>query len=111
MPKPWEPNAQGFFYVDGTVSIKHKKKQTRLSQTGLYMKIQSLTGLNPSGFVRTVRLKYAERMLVQNEKSIKSICFDCGFNSQAYFSKTFKELYGKTPSEYLEDYLNQGTDH
>ena len=26
----------------------------------------------------------------------------CGFNSTAYFSKTFRELFNVTPTEYME---------
>jgi AraC-like DNA-binding protein len=26
----------------------------------------------------------------------------CGFNSSAYFTKTFKELFGMTPTQFVE---------
>lgn len=83
------------------------REKMGMSQTAMFVKLQSLTGQNPSTFVRTVRLKYAENLLVQNQKSIKSICYECGFNTPAYFAKLFKEQYGQTPSDYLESYLEK----
>jgi signal transduction histidine kinase/ligand-binding sensor domain-containing protein/DNA-binding NarL/FixJ family response regulator len=73
-----------------------------MSRTNLYNKIQSITGQNPSNFVRTIRLKYASELLLQNADSVKDVCYKCGFNSPAYFIKTFRELFGQTPKEYVD---------
>ncbi|WNH11891.1 two-component regulator propeller domain-containing protein [Thalassobellus suaedae] len=70
-----------------------------------YRKINSITGQNPSNFIRTIRLKHASELLLKNEFSIKEITHMTGFNSTAYFSKTFRELFGLTPTEYLEKKL------
>jgi len=72
-----------------------------IANSQLYRKIKALTGQNPSTFVRTVRLKYAAEKLLSGEYSIKEISYMTGFNSMAYFSKTFKGLFGVTPSQYI----------
>lgn len=74
-----------------------------VSRSYFFRKINSLTGQNPSNFIRTIRLKYAASLLVQQQHSIKEISFMAGFNSSAYFGKTFRELFGKTPQEYREN--------
>lgn len=71
-----------------------------VSRSHFYRKINSLTGQNPSNFIRTIRLKYAAELLKKRTGSIKEIAFRSGFNSTAYFSKTFRELFGKTPNEF-----------
>jgi signal transduction histidine kinase/ligand-binding sensor domain-containing protein/DNA-binding response OmpR family regulator len=76
-----------------------------ISRSHFFRKITSLTGQNPSNFIRTVRLKYASGLLIQQQHSIKEVSYMAGFNSSAYFSKTFRELFGKTPQQYIEDYL------
>lgn len=76
-----------------------------VSRSHFYRKIQSITGQNPSKFIRTVRLKYAAELLKQNNLSIKEISFEVGFNSTAYFSKTFKELFGTTPNQFQQENL------
>lgn len=73
-----------------------------IGRSQLYRKISSLTGNNPSYFIRTVRLRHASELLLQNQHSIKEVSYMTGFNSTAYFSKTFKELFDLTPTEFME---------
>lgn len=40
-----------------------------------------------------------------NNLTIAGIAFECGFNSQATFQRTFKELTGQSPSEYRKSAL------
>jgi len=46
------------------------------------------------------RLQYASQQLIMTNSSIKSICFDCGFNSISYSYRIFKTYTGQTPVEY-----------
>ncbi|MFC3333638.1 two-component regulator propeller domain-containing protein [Flavobacterium palustre] len=74
-----------------------------MGRSQFYRKINSLTGQNPSNFIRTIRLKYASEMLLTNQFSIKEVALNCGFNSTAYFTKTFKEVFKVTPTQYIQD--------
>ncbi|WP_415867176.1 helix-turn-helix domain-containing protein [Thalassobellus suaedae] len=73
-----------------------------MGRSQFYRKISSLTNQNPSYFIRTIRLKYAADLLLGNQFSIKEEAYLSGFNSTAYFSKTFRELFKITPTQYLE---------
>lgn len=88
---------------DPDFSLENLLEKVGISRSHFFRKISSLTGQNPSNFIRTVRLKYAAGLLVAQEHSIKEISYLAGFNSSAYFSKTFRELFGKTPQQYIED--------
>lgn len=77
-------------------------KELSIGRSQFYRKINSLTGSNPSNFIRNIRLRYASQLLLQNNYSIKEVSHMVGFNSTAYFSKTFKELFDLTPSQYIE---------
>lgn len=77
-----------------------------VSRSQFYRKINSITGQNPSNFIRTIRLKHASGLLIQNQHSIKEISYMVGFNSSAYFTKTFKELFGKTPQQFTEENIS-----
>jgi len=79
-------------------------KEVGIGRSQFYRKINSITGQNPSKFVRTVRLKYASELLLKKNLSIKEVAHMCGFSSSTYFGKTFKELFNLTPSEYVEEY-------
>ena len=73
-----------------------------IGRSQFYKKINTLTGSNPSNFIRTIRLRYAAELLVKSNYSIKEVSHMSGFNSTAYFSKTFKELFDVTPSQFIE---------
>ncbi|MGC4038206.1 MAG: helix-turn-helix domain-containing protein [Chitinophagaceae bacterium] len=54
-------------------------------------------------FVNGYRVnEFREKVLLpeMNNLTIAGIALECGFNSQATFQRTFKELTGKSPSEY-----------
>ncbi|WP_117882479.1 hybrid sensor histidine kinase/response regulator transcription factor [Aureibaculum luteum] len=80
----------------------HLLKEMGIGRSQFYRKINSLTGNNPSYFIRTIRLRYASELLLKNGHSIKEVTYMSGFNSTAYFSKTFRELFKLTPSQYIE---------
>jgi AraC-like DNA-binding protein len=94
---------------DPDFTLENLLEQVGMSRSHFFRKINSLTGQNPSNFIRTVRLKYAAGLLVTQQHSIKEISYMAGFNSSAYFSKTFRELFGKTPQQYIEGYSNEKT--
>lgn len=71
-----------------------------MSRVKLYRRTLSVTGMTPSEFIRLIRLRHAEQLLVKSQLSISEIAYNTGFSSQRYFSKCFKELYGCIPSEY-----------
>lgn len=77
-------------------------KELGIGRSQFYRKISSITGQNPSNFIRTIRLKYASELLLTQKYSIKELTHMCGFNSSAYFTKTFKELFGMTPTQFVE---------
>ncbi|MCB4798825.1 hybrid sensor histidine kinase/response regulator transcription factor [Neotamlana laminarinivorans] len=82
-------------------------KEIGIGRSQFYRKINSLTGSNPSNFIRTIRLRYASELLLKEQYSIKEVTHMSGFNSTAYFSKTFKELFDLTPSQFIEKKLEK----
>jgi signal transduction histidine kinase/ligand-binding sensor domain-containing protein/DNA-binding response OmpR family regulator len=87
---------------DPDFSLEDIIKLLGIGRSQFYRKISSITGQNPSNFIRTIRLKYASEMLLTQKYSVKELTHLCGFNSSAYFTKTFKELFGMTPTQFVE---------
>ena len=71
-----------------------------VSKAQLYRKISSITGQSSVQFIRSIRLKRAAQLLLQDDSSVSDIMYMVGFNSQSYFSKIFKEEFGCMPREY-----------
>ncbi|MDT0684748.1 hybrid sensor histidine kinase/response regulator transcription factor [Autumnicola psychrophila] len=87
---------------DPDFSLEDIVNELGMGRSKFYRKINSITGQNPSHFIRTVRLKYAADLLRNSGHSIKEIAYMSGFNSSAYFSKTFKELFDITPTQFIK---------
>jgi signal transduction histidine kinase/ligand-binding sensor domain-containing protein/DNA-binding response OmpR family regulator len=73
-----------------------------LSRSQLYKKMKGLTGLSVSIFIRNIRLRKAAHMLMQGKRTISEVAYSVGFSDPGYFTKCFKEMYSKSPSEYLQ---------
>jgi AraC family transcriptional regulator len=53
-------------------------------------------------YIRQLRVDFAFKKLSASNLSLTEIALDAGFSHQSHFSKTFKLVTGKTPSEYRE---------
>lgn len=76
-----------------------------LGSSHFFRKIQSITGQNPSGFIRTIRLNYASGLLMKGKYTIKEVAYKSGFNSPTYFGKAFKKQFKLTPKEFINKNL------
>ena len=74
-----------------------------MERTGLYKKLMASVGETPVSFIRNVRLGKAAELLISSSAdsmTVNEIAERSGFSSPSYFTKCFKEKYGKKPSEY-----------
>ncbi len=69
-----------------------------LSRSQLGRKVKALTGKSPAIYLRSLRLQKARQLLLSTELSIKEICYDVGFSNPAYFSSSYLEEFGETPT-------------
>jgi signal transduction histidine kinase/ligand-binding sensor domain-containing protein/DNA-binding response OmpR family regulator len=79
-------------------------EQLCMSQSTLYRKIKSVTGVRPNEFVKKIKLQRAAELLLQGT-DLGDIPFLTGFSSPAYFRKVFKAEYGVTPTEYIQSHV------
>lgn len=57
-------------------------------------------GNTPVNYLNLYRVNAAAQLLVQTGKSVIEISEECGFSSNSYFGKVFRESMGCTPTEY-----------
>lgn len=76
-------------------------KLHHMSHRTFYRKLKALTGNTVVEFVRIIRLKHALMLIESKRHSLSEIAYLTGFSSPSYFTKSFKEYYGKTPSEFI----------
>ncbi len=75
-----------------------------MSQSTLFRKIKSLTGLSITGFIRALRIKKAAQLILQSNMKMSDVAYEVGFNDYKYFKKSFQQQFGCLPSEYREKY-------
>ena len=92
--------------MDTELNIDDIGKSMGLSRVQLYRKVKSLTNYSPNEFIRIIRLKTAEQMMITGEKSISEIAYDTGFTSPSYFTKCFKEYFNENPTDFLKRIKN-----
>ena len=82
-------------------SVEDLSSDVGMHRMNLYRKLQSIAGMTPSEFMRTMRLKRAAQLLKSDPNlTVSEISDMVGFNTQKYFTKYFKEMFGVTPSQY-----------
>jgi AraC-like DNA-binding protein len=91
---------------NGDYSVQQFSQDLGMDRTVLYKKMQSITGLSPSEFIRSIRLKRAAQLLIHGQYSVAEVSEKVGFNTQKYFSKYFKEAFGVSPSKYAQNGKN-----
>jgi AraC-like DNA-binding protein len=83
-------------------------KELGMSKAVLYKKFNALVQVPIGEFIKSLRLKKAALLLVNDQLNITEVAWEVGFNDRKYFSKEFKKFFGKTPSEYVSDDLETG---
>jgi YesN/AraC family two-component response regulator len=85
---------------DSEFSVEDLSKNIGLSRSHLHRKMISLTNMSTNEFISMVRLKKAAELLKTGKLTVSEVAYDTGFNDPRYFSKCFKEFFGKIPSEW-----------
>lgn len=62
--------------------------------------VKAETGMTVVEHVREVRIKNACRLLAYSDISMEQVMAQCGFLSDSYFHKVFREKVGTTPNRY-----------
>ncbi len=95
-------------YSNPELSVHLIQEKMFMSRSSLYRMMNEKTGLNTQQYVNQFRLEKAKEMLLNEKASISEIAYACGFNSLSYFSRTFKDRFGKSPSEFLKSHPGNG---
>ncbi len=87
-------------------SVELLASEMCLSTSQLHRKLQALIDHAPGQLIRNIRLQRAADLIKLNTGSLADICFQTGFNDQAYFSRVFKNQFGCSPSTYKKNNIS-----
>lgn len=94
-----------FDHFHRDISIEEVSAQLNLSKESFCRYFKLKTGKTYVQFLMEVRVGYACKLLMENEKNVAEVCFSCGYNNASNFHHQFKSIKGKTPLQYQKDYL------
>jgi AraC-like DNA-binding protein len=91
-------------YINNYPELNHKicnlTKKIGLTAAKIQEGIKMMHGLTVCEYIRSVRLKKSEEMILNSDLNISEIVYSLGFSSRSYFSKKFREKYNCSPSKY-----------
>lgn len=88
---------------DSDLSVYMIAQKVGISRVHLHRKMKELTNQTPHSFIRNIRLQQAAKLLKDGKQSITDVMYICGFSNSASFSTMFKNLYGCSPREYMQN--------
>lgn len=85
---------------DEDFSVQALSQMMAMDRTVLYRRMQTLTGVSPSVYVKNIRMDIARRLLRDTDLSVGDIATKTGFATTKYFSAAFKDAFGMSPNEF-----------
>lgn len=79
--------------------VEELTKISGLSHSTLHRRLKKSGKQSVTQFIRSLRLQKAMLLLQQDEFSVSEVAWKTGFGSPAYFSSSFHEYFGISPSE------------
>ncbi len=73
-----------------------------MSRANFYRKVKAVTGLSPIELIKNIRLEAGAKLLKESNMNVSEIAQHIGFSSRSYFARSFKAVYGMSPTEYQE---------
>lgn len=83
------------------LSVENLSAYLLMSRGHVWRKVKALTGQSVTEFIRTIRLKKSIKLMEEGQLNISEIAYKVGFASPAYFTKCFREQFGKSPTWFL----------
>lgn len=82
------------------VTVQSIADSVSISESECLRCFRNVLGISPIAYLKKYRLQHAAELLDATQWKISYIGQKCGFSEMSYFSKSFKEIYKRTPSEY-----------
>ena len=69
--------------------------------------LKSAKGQTLRQYIISYRLKLAKAMLIATSKSAAEIAEECGFTDASYFTKIFRQNFGRTPKDFRNEFKDE----
>jgi AraC-like DNA-binding protein len=87
-------------HATDTFSMGELSQRVGMSESQFSRYFRRATGNTFTDFVNRLRITRACQLLMETDRYISNVCYDCGFNNVANFNRRFLEIKGMTPKEF-----------
>lgn len=84
---------------DPSFDVAQFSSAMAISYKQLQRKFKATIGMSATEFIRTIRMKHAAELLKSGKHRVAEVMFEVGFENPSYFTRTFKQHFGKTPKD------------
>jgi AraC family transcriptional regulator, glycine betaine-responsive activator len=84
--------------IDEPLTLDELARLAGLSQRHLQRMFRHTLNMTPMHYYLNLRLRRARALLLQTEMSVMNVTVACGFQSSCHFSKSYRTLFGYSPS-------------
>ena len=89
---------------DPDFCVEELSREIGMSRVHLNRRLKETISLSPGTLIKSIRLKQAAYLLVNNNVNISEVAYKVGFSTHSYFSSTFKDYFGLSPKEFVAKY-------
>jgi len=89
-------------YCDPEFNVEKLADMMSISRSTLIRRTKVIIDKNPSEIIIEYRLETARKKIDSGRTNISEIAYESGFSDPRYFTRRFKQHYGKTPSDYKQ---------
>ena len=79
------------------LTLESMARRAMVSESHFSRLFKNTTSLGFKEFLNMLRIREAQRLLLNTNESVCEIAFSCGFNDSNYFSTLFKSVHGVSP--------------
>lgn len=87
-------------HFNDELTLNQISKVVSISESECLRCFKRSTGLSPIQFLKQYRLIRAAELIRTTQLNISNIAEQCGFTDMSYFSKSFKEIFNESPTNY-----------
>jgi ligand-binding sensor domain-containing protein/signal transduction histidine kinase/CheY-like chemotaxis protein/AraC-like DNA-binding protein len=87
-------------------SVDDLSREVGVSRVQLNRKLKENLNVSPGTLIKSIRLKQAAYLLINNKLNVSDVAFKLGYSSHSYFSNNFKDHFGMSPSEFVLKYAD-----
>lgn len=87
-------------HANEPISMSELSRRAGMSESQFSRYFRRATGNTFTDFVNRLRITRACQLLMETDRYVSTVCYDCGFNNVANFNRRFLEIKGMTPKEF-----------